>query len=326
MILSKLAKTSIILSQSTLKTSSYGTIYRNLASQARDTLARKSLRTRLGQRVATGETTGLETPINVGRMALAGASVFGLGSLAYYGLGFSKQTGFIDRASLWPQYVKERIQTTYQYFGAGLGVTAASAMAVARSPTLMNLAMKNSIGAMILSMGLLIGSGMVVRSIPYESGRFGAKQIAWAAHAGILGALLAPMTMLGGPLLIRAAWYTAGIIGGLSVVAATAPSEKFLNMAGPLSVGLGLVFASSIGGMFFPPTTKLGLSLYSISIYGGLILFSLFLLYDTQKIVHHAENAPHFDPINQSISIYLDAVNIFIRMATILAHGGNKRR
>ena len=34
---------------------------------------------------------------------------------------------------------------------------------------------------------------------------------------------------------------------GLSAIAATAPSEKFLNMGGPLAVGFGLVFASSIG-------------------------------------------------------------------------------
>lgn len=222
--------------------------------------------------------------------------------------------------------MRERIHSTYKYFGAGLGITAASALAVARSPTLMNLAMKNSIGSILVSMVLLIGSGAVVRSIPYESGKFGSKQLAWAMHAGLLGSFLAPLTLLGGPLLVRAAWYTAGIIGGLSVVAATAPSDKFLNMAGPLSVGLGLVFASSIGGMFFPPTTKLGVSLYSISIYGGLILFSLFLLYDTQKIVHRAENSAHFDPVNHSLSIYMDAVNIFIRMVTILAHGGNKRR
>lgn len=46
---------------------------------------------------------------------------------------------------------------------------------------------------------------------------------------------------------MRAAWYTAGVVGGLSAVAATAPSDKFLNMAGPLSVGLGLVFAASVG-------------------------------------------------------------------------------
>lgn len=96
-------------------------------------------------------------------------------------------------------------------------------------------------------MALLIGSGMVVRSIPYEAGKLSSKQLAWAVHAGMLGGFLAPLTLLGGPLLMRAAWYTAGVIGGLSVVAATAPSDKFLNMAGPLAIGLGVIFVSSLG-------------------------------------------------------------------------------
>jgi FtsH-binding integral membrane protein len=78
--------------------------------------------------------------------------------------------------------------------------------------------------------------------------------------------------------------------------------------------------------MFLPPTTRLGLGLYSLSIYGGLVLFSMFLLYDTQKIVHHAETVAHFDPVNHSISIYLDTLNIFMRIATILASGGGNRR
>lgn len=65
--------------------------------------------------------------------------------------------------------------------------------------------------------------------------------------SGVMGAVVAPVTLLGGPLLLRAVWYTAGIVGGLSTVAMCAPSEKFLNMGGPLAVGLGLVFASSIG-------------------------------------------------------------------------------
>ena len=78
--------------------------------------------------------------------------------------------------------------------------------------------------------------------------------------------------------------------------------------------------------MFLPPTTRLGVGLYSISIYGGLILFSMLLLYDTQKIVKHAESSPHFDPINHSISIYMDAINIFVRMAIILSGGGAKKK
>jgi FtsH-binding integral membrane protein len=78
--------------------------------------------------------------------------------------------------------------------------------------------------------------------------------------------------------------------------------------------------------MFFPPTHKLGLSLYSLSIYGGLVLFSMLLLYDTQRIVKKAETSMHFDPVNESIAIYLDTLNIFIRIATILATGGGRRK
>jgi growth hormone-inducible transmembrane protein len=98
--------------------------------------------------------------------------------------------------------------------------------------------------------------------------------------------------------------YTAGVVGGLSTVAMCAPSEKFLYMGGPLAAGLGVVFAASLGTMFLPPSTALGAGLYSISVYGGLLLISAFLLYDTQKVVKKAENHPlyaavPFDPINQ---------------------------
>ncbi len=37
----------------------------------------------------------------------------------------------------------------------------------------------------------------LVRAIPYESGKVSSKHLAWALHAGIIGAFLAPMTALG---------------------------------------------------------------------------------------------------------------------------------
>ncbi|XP_026681467.1 growth hormone-inducible transmembrane protein-like [Diaphorina citri] len=104
----------------------------------------------------------------------------------------------------------------------------------------------NSMLAMFGSIALLMGSGMLVQSLEYKPG-FGAKQIAWALHSALVGAVVAPICFIGGPVLIRAAWYTAGIVGGLSTVAACAPSDKFLTMGGPLAIGLGVVFASSIG-------------------------------------------------------------------------------
>lgn len=151
-----------------------------------------------------------------------------------------------------------------------------------------------------------MGTGILCQSIEYKEG-LGPKQLAWLLHAGTMGAVLAPLCFLGGPLLIRAAWYTAGVVGGLSTVAVCAPSEKFMNMGAPLAMGFGVVFAAAIGSAFLPPTTALGAGLYSVSIYGGLLLFSAFLLYDTQRIVKQAETYPAspqvygvrpYDPIN----------------------------
>ena len=82
---------------------------------------------------------------------------------------------------------------------------------------------------------------------------------------------------------------------------------------------------------FFFQGTALGAGVYSLALYGGLILFGGFLLYDTQKIIYKAERHPlygagKYDPINSSIGIYADTINIFIRIAQILAMGGGNRR
>lgn len=63
------------------------------------------------------------------------------------------------------------------------------------------------------------------------------------------------------------------------------------------------IFLSVSGSMFLPPTSAFGAGLYSVAIYGGLVLFSMFLLYDTQKVIKRAETHPvygvqKYDPIN----------------------------
>lgn len=268
---------------------------------------------------------------SAGKGLVAGASVVGIGALCYYGAGLSSEMGTIDRAYLWPEYVRDRIKNTYAYFGGSLVLTAGSAAAILRSPAAMNLVTKNSLLAIGVSIAAMIGSGMLVRSMPYQPGTFGAKQLAWMVHCGVIGAVIAPLAMLGGPIMLRAAWYTAGVVGGLSTLAVCAPSEKFLNMGAPLAIGLGVVFCASLGSMFLPPSTALGAGLYSLSMYGGLVLFSMFLLYDTQRIIRAAEtHSPYshqpYDPVNASVSIYMDTINIFIRLAMILAGGGSRRK
>lgn len=304
-------------------------LWRNFSSDGRESFSRTARRRRTLKEIAMQPTEG--TPFAIGKAAVAGGAVVGVGALCFYGLGLASSPGAIDQSMLWPEYVKERIKTTYMYLGGSLAFTAASAVACFRSPAMIRLMSQNSFLAIAGTMAAMIGSGMVARSLPYEPG-FGAKQIAWMVHSGVVGAVIAPMCLLGGPLAIRAAWYTAGVVGGLSAVAVCAPSDKFLTMTGPLSIGLGVVFVSSLGSMFLPPTTALGAGLYSISLYGGLLLFSGFLLYDTQRIIKAAQMHPPpqyasqpFDPVNASISVYMDTINIFIRILAILM-GSDKRR
>ena len=90
-------------------------------------------------------------------------------------------------------------------------------------------------------------------------------------------------------------------------------------MGGALAIGLGGMLGVSILSMFNPASP----ALYNIWMYGGLGLFSLFVLYDTQMILQRAKTMQNFDPIGNSIHIYMDAVQIFIRFAMIF---GNNRK
>ena len=189
-------------------------VARQLAQDAKPSgWTRHAERRRTLKEVASAPTKG--TPFAVGQGAVAGGAVVGLGALAYYGLGLSSESGAVDRQHLWPQHVRDRIRATYSYFGASVGITAATAAAVFRSPRLMAVASRQGWVALGVSIAAMIGSGVVARSIPYEEG-LGAKQLAWAAHCAVIGFCVAPIAVLGGQIMVRAAWYTAGMVGGLS--------------------------------------------------------------------------------------------------------------
>ncbi len=132
-----------------------------------------------------------------------------------------------------------------------------------------------------------------------------------------------------GALLARAGLYTVAMMGSLAVVGATAKQEKYLYIGGPLLAGAAIVAASGFAPLLLPVTAVRTLAFTeSIWLYGGLAVFGGFTLYDVQKVLHHARLAQagymKRDPVNESISLELDFLNIFIRMVQILSM--NQRR
>lgn len=158
------------------------------------------------------------------------------------------------------------------------------------------------------------------------------KYAAWTSFNAVQGLLIAPLLFMAPPAIIgRAGLYTVAMMGSISFIGATAKQEKYLYLGGPLLAGLALVVASSFAPMVLPATALRTLAFTeNLSLYGGLAVFGGFTLYDVQKILQHARMAEQGlmakDAVNESISLELDFLNIFIRMVQILMMQQNRRK
>ena len=121
------------------------------------------------------------------------------------------------------------------------------------------------------------------------------------------------------------------MMGSIAFVGATAKQEKYLYIGGPLLAGAAIVAVSGFAPLILPATAVRTLALTEkLWLYGGLAVFGGFTLYDVQKVLHHARLAERGlmpkDAVNESISLELDFINIFIRMVQILAMQQNRRK
>lgn len=157
---------------------------------------------------------------------------------------------------------------------------------------------------------LAIGTLMGTSKISYHD-NFLLKHIMFISWIGIMSLSLVPLPQIYGlPAIYDAALASGVIVGSLATVAYNAPSKQFLSMGGPLAIGLGGLLGTSILRMFNP----MSMALWKINIWGGLGLFCLYVLHDTQRIIENAKNDEFFDPINNSIDMYLNFLEIALRI------------
>ena len=213
--------------------------------------------------------------------------------------------------------VYNRIKSTYGYILGGLVTTAITSMALFKTK-LPQLIMRTN-PMMYIGISLAASIPMLIGTMATDyNSNLVTKHVMWLGFNCAIASNLCIFGMFGGPLIAQAALATGCVVGGLSLIALNAKPGSMEKFGAPLGIGLGIVVAAGLGYVLFPISL-----LHSISLYGGLAVFSGLTLTNTQKLIQNAEDSHEYDPINESLGIYLDIVNIFIRMVQILHGKGN---
>jgi growth hormone-inducible transmembrane protein len=219
--------------------------------------------------------------------------------------------------------VQSRIKSTYAYVFGGFALTAAAAAISHISGLSRKILTNNSyilpIGFAVLTCGSLIAT----LTIPKENSK--AQHVAWGIFNASMGLMLSPLGFINKAILAQAAFISLGVGGLLTLTAFLAPDKRFLQWEGPLMAALTTLSIASAVAIFFP-SSSFAYGVDRVSLYGGLALYSGLLMSSTQRLIQEAETQSNqtFDPISSSMSIYLDSMNVFIRILRILAENDKK--
>lgn len=228
-----------------------------------------------------------------------------------------------------PLFEREYLNETFMHTGLGVGIIAVAASALHKSGWSYRLMSMNPwvviIGGLACSIGTMYGT------FNTDPSNYIQKYALWTGFNVTQALVLAPLMFMSPAILARAGLYTIGMMGSIAFVGATAKQEKYLYLGGPLLAGVAIVAISGFAPLVLPATAVRTLAwTENLWLYGGLAVFGGFTLYDVQKILHHARMSERGlvrkDVVNESISLELDFLNIFIRMAQILAMRSGSRR
>jgi len=206
--------------------------------------------------------------------------------------------------------VQKRLAHTFGWFGYGIMSTSAFIYYMRNSTRHVG-----PIPLFIGSLGLLYLSHI----IDYETA-LPAKALAYTAFTGMMGMSVLPLIQVSAASAVADAALATGLsMSALAGTAYMAPSEQFLNWGGALSIASAGMLFVGLASMFSPSK-----GLFNIWLWGGLGLTGAFTLYDTQAILYRAKTSANFDPLGNSIGIYLNGLNFFIRFLMIFG-GGRKK-
>ncbi|KAH0543575.1 hypothetical protein FGG08_002136 [Glutinoglossum americanum] len=256
---------------------------------------------------------------------LYGAGIFG-GTLVAINLLFNRET---REDGGMPTYERGYLNETFLTTGLGIGIIGIAARTLHHSGWSYRLMATNP--WLVVGVSLAASIGSMYGTFATSPDNYIQKYALWTVFNVTQAAVLSPLMFLQPALLARAGLYTVGLMGSIAFVGATAKQEKYLYLGGPLLAGVAVVALSGLAPLVLPATAaRTLLWTENIWLYGGLAVFGGFTLYDVQKVLHHARLAERGivrrDAVNESISLELDFLNIFIRLVQILGMRSNNNR
>lgn len=281
-----------------------------------------------GARSITQQSAPAVNPTASGNMTqrlLYGAGLFGATIFAT-NMIFNRET---REDGGMPPFERKYLNDTFMHTGLGLGIIAVAARSLHASGWSYRLMSANP--WLVFGVGLAGSIGFMMGTFATPPDNYVAKYGLWTGFNLTQAAILSPLMFLQPALLARAGLYTVGLMGSIAFVGATAKQEKYLYLGGPLLAGVAVVALSGLAPLVLPATaTRTLMFTENLWLYGGLAVFGGITLYDVQKILYRArmaeQGAMRKDVVNESVSLELDFLNIFIRLVQILGMSGNRRK
>ncbi len=214
-------------------------------------------------------------------------------------------SSYESQSSSRPENLIGFLRATYQLF--------ASSLLAATVGAYIGLGMASVIsswywGLVILEFALLFGL-YAVKEKP------GVNLAVLFAFTFVSGLTLTPLlssvfNMAGGASIVAQAFLMTSVaFGGISMFAMTTKRD-FSSMGKMLFIAVIILIVGSISNIFIgSPILQLGIAMV------GALVFSAFILYDTQQIIQGGFSTP----IEAAIALYLDFFNLFVSLLQILA-------
>lgn len=162
----------------------------------------------------------------------------------------------------------------------------------------------------------------------------GMNKVGWfAAFAASVGASLAPLISLAievdPSIVVNAALLTAVVFGTFSFIAAISSDRPMLWLGGTLLSALNWMLLAGFVNMFMRSSWLF----MSVEVYGGLVLFCGFVVFDTQLLIARASAAVSSgielgidEAVTAAMQLFMDAVNIFVRILIILIRNSQQKK